>query len=180
MAAMETAVTEVAVAQHEGEFVDLFREYRLRAFHYALQTVGNADDAMDITQEAFLRLHRHWRRRDPERPLAPWLYSVVRNLAIDVLRKRGVRKETDMDAALPAPSPLASPEAAAGNSELSGHLWREIQRLPDVQREALLLRDWHGLSYAEIAEATGTNATTVNSRLHDARTRLRERLRRYL
>jgi RNA polymerase sigma-70 factor (ECF subfamily) len=49
-----------------------------------------------------------------------------------------------------------------------------------VQRETLLLRDWHGFSYSEIAEATGTNVTTVNSRLHDARIRLRERLRRYL
>jgi RNA polymerase sigma-70 factor (ECF subfamily) len=74
----------------------------------------------------------------------------------------------------------ASPELAARRGELSGRLWREIRGLPEVQREALLLRDWHGLSYKQIADITGTNVTTVNSRLHDARTRLRERLRRYL
>jgi len=173
-------VTEAAVAQHETEFIHLFRDYRTKAYHYALQILGNSEDAMDVTQDAFLRLHRHWRRRDPDRPFGPWLYSVVRNLSVDVLRKRSVRKETALDAMFPTPSPAAGPETAARNAELRESLWREIRRLPDVQREALLLRDWHGLCYAEIAEATGSNATTVNSRLHDARTRLRERLRRYL
>lgn len=179
MAAVDT-VAEVNVADSEAEFADLFRQYRLKAYHYALQTVGNTEDAMDVTQEAFLRLHRHWRRRDPSRPLAPWLYSIIRNLAIDVIRKRSVRKECDMEAASPKPSPLPTPEIQTRHGEMSERLWREIERLPDVQREALLLRDWHGLSYAEIAETTGANVTTINSRIHDARTRLRERLRRYL
>ncbi len=181
MAAMDTAIAEVKViAESEDDFVELFRLYRLKAFHYALQTLGNADDAMDVTQEAFLRLHRHWRRRDPSRPFAPWLYSVVRNLAIDLMRKRATRKESDLEAAAPSVSPAPTPEAEASRSELRQTLWREIERLPDVQREALLLRDWHGLSYGEIAVATSTTVTTVNSRIHDARLRLRERLRRYL
>ena len=180
MAAMETAAANLSVAEQESEFVDLFREYRLKAFHYALQIVGNQEDAMDVTQEAFLRLHRHWRQRDPDRPFSAWLYAVVRNLSVDLLRRRTVRKETALDEVAPMPGALPGPEAAAQNSERSQAVWREIQRLPDVQREALLLRDWHGLSYSEIAAATGTNTTTVNSRLHDARTRLRERLRRYL
>jgi len=180
MAALQTAVSEVSVAEREDEFLELFQQYRLKAFHYALQTVGNHEDAMDVTQEAFLRLHRHWHRRDSSRPLAPWLYSVVRNLAVDVLRKRMVRKESGLDGMAPKSHSLPTPEAAAEGSEINARLWREIRNLPDVQREALLLRDWHGLSYKEIAEATGTNVTTINSRLHDARTRLRERLRRYL
>ncbi len=180
MAAMETAIAEVSVAEQEGEFVELFHQYKSKAFHYALQTVKNPDDAMDVTQEAFLRLHKHWRRRDRGKPFAPWMYSVVRNLAIDLLRKRTVRKESGIEEVAPEPSPSPNPEVSAARGELSERLWREINRLPDVQREALLLRDWHGLSYAEIAETTGTNVTTINSRLHDARVRLRERLRRYL
>ena len=181
MAAVQTAVVEVSVAEQESEFVELFHQYKLRAFHYALQTVGNREDAMYLTQEAFLRLHRHWHRRDRSKPFAPWMYSVVRNLAIDLLRKRSTRKETDVETETePEVSPLANPEIQAQNSQLSENLWREIQRLPPVQREALLLRDWHGLSYAEIAAAAGTNITTINSRLHDARVRLRERLRRYM
>lgn len=179
MAAIDTAVVEVSVSEQEGEFVELFHEYKMRAFHYALQTVGNREDAMDLTQEAFLRLHRHWHRRDRSRPFAPWLYSVVRNLAIDLLRKRSTRKESDLETA-PEASSLPNPETQAQHGELNERLWKEIQRLPDVQREALLLRDWHGLSYAEIAETTGASVTTINSRLHDARVRLRDRLRRYM
>jgi len=180
MAATQVAVAEGSVAGSECDFVGFFRQYKAKAFHYALQLVGNREDAMDVTQEAFLRIHRHWKRRDVSRPFAPWLYSVVRNLAIDVLRRRGTRKECCIEAAAPKPSPAPDPEIQTRRTEISVRLWREIQRLPDVQREALLLRDWHGLSYSEIAEATGVNVTTINSRLHDARVRLRDRLRRYL
>jgi RNA polymerase sigma-70 factor (ECF subfamily) len=59
-------------------------------------------------------------------------------------------------------------------------LWAEIAALPIAQREALLLRDWHGLSYAEIAQIARTNITTVTSRIHDARVALRHRMGRYL
>ena len=180
MAAIDTAMVEVCVGEPEGDFVDLFSEYRLKAFHYALQMVGNPDDAMDVTQDAFLKLHRHWHRRDPDRAFAPWMYAVVRNVAIDLLRKRSVHRETGLDSAAAERSSVPSPELEASRGELKAQLWREIRRLPDLQREALLLRDWHGLSYTEIAEATGANVTTINSRLHDARARLRERMRRQL
>ena len=180
MAAVDAAIVEAKVTESDGEFVELFREYRRKAYQFAFQMVGNADDAMDVTQDAFLRLHRHWRERDASRPFAPWLYSVVRHLAIDLIRKRATRKECGIDAIAPAPSPAPTPEKLATRGQLSERLWREIQRLPDVQREALLLRDWHGLSYSEIAEATGASVTTINSRLHDARVRLRERLGRYV
>lgn len=179
MAAIEAAVVGVDLIEQEADFVDLFQQHKLRAYHYALQMLGNADDAMDVTQEAFLRLHRHWRRRDRSRPFAPWMYSVVRNLAIDLLRKRSTRKECEIEVA-PEAAPVATPEKDAARRELSERLWNEIERLPPLQREVLLMRDWHGLSYAEIAEAAGTSVTTINSRLHDARARLRERLRRYL
>ncbi len=179
MAAIEAAVAQVSRVEEEAEFTELFAQYRLRAYHYALQMLGNPDDALEVTQEAFLRLHRHWRRRDSTRPFAPWMYSVVRNLAIDLLRKRASRRECEIEAT-PEAAPVASPEQDAERRQFSERLWREIARLPEAQREVLLLRDWHGLSYAEIAEATGASLTTVNSRLHDARSRLRERLRRYL
>ncbi len=178
---VDVAVSDLSAGEAESEFVRFFRDYRSKAFHYALQTVGNVDDALDVTQEAFLRLHRHWRRRDPSRPFGPWLYSIVRNLAIDLLRKRATRRECNQEDAPPLLAPAAaSPEAAAGRKELAERLWREIGRLPEPQREALLLRDWHGLSYAEIAEITGSTVAAVNSRIHDARVRLRDRLRRYL
>jgi len=179
MAAIPVAVAQVSRFEPEAEFAELFAQYRLRAYYYALQMLGNPDDALEVTQEAFLRLHRHWVRRDRSRPFAPWMYSVVRNLSIDLLRKRACRQECELEAA-PEVAPEVGPERESQRRQLTERLWREIARLPEAQREVLLLRDWHGLSYAEIAEATGTSLTTVNSRLHDARSRLRERLRGYL
>ena len=99
MAATQTTWTGVDVAEQDAEFVDLFRQYRGRAYHYAFQSLGNSEDAMDVTQEAFLRIHRHWGRRDQSRPFGPWLYSVVRNLAIDVIRRRSTRKECALEEA---------------------------------------------------------------------------------
>lgn len=179
MTAVEAAIVGVDLKEPGAEFVELFEQHRLRAYHYALQMLGNPDDALDVVQEAFLRLHRHWRRRDASRPFLPWMYSIVRNLAIDLLRKRTTRRECELEAA-PEALAAATPEKDSARRQLSARLWNEIQRLPEPQREVLLLRDWHGLSYAEIAETTGVSVTTVNSRLHDARSRLRERLRRYL
>lgn len=167
------------LATGHAEFTGVFRDYNLRLFHYALQLVGDREDALDITQETFLRLHRHWDRRDESRPVAAWLYAIARNLAIDLLRKRGTRGETEEDPNL-ADTASRNPEDAASNSALRKKLWTAIYALPESLREVLLLRDWHGMRYAEIAEITGTNTTTVTSRLYEARQRLRKQLRGYL
>jgi RNA polymerase sigma-70 factor (ECF subfamily) len=162
-----------------GEFEALVAEYRLRAFHFALQIVGNREDAMDVTQEAFLKVHRNWRMRDPDRPFAPWFYAILRNMAIDFLRKRASRREEAPETA-PDVSFRPGPEALAAKGELQEKVWEAIAQLPEQQREVLVLRDLHGFSYKEIAEIVGAEASTVNSRLHDARETMRRKLRRYL
>ena len=174
MAEMTTAGAEQA-----AEFTAFFNQYRRRAFAFALQLSGNREDAMDLAQEAFLRLHRQWGRGDPPQPLVPWFYKVLRHLAIDLLRKRAAGRECAVEPLLVACS-APSPEAAAASRELTARVWRAIGALPLNQREAVLLRDWHGLSYAEIAEAVGTSVANVTSRLHDARTALRREVGRYL
>jgi RNA polymerase sigma-70 factor (ECF subfamily) len=179
---MMTAIQSSPIAsmvESPSEITEVFREYHTRLFHYALQLVGDREDAMDITQETFLRLHRHWARRDESRPIAAWLYSIARNLAIDQLRKRNVRNETEEDPNL-EDTLARDPEDLASNSELRKRLWTAIRALPDPLREVLLLRDWHGMRYAEIAEVTGATPTTVTSRLYEARQRLRKELRGYL
>lgn len=162
-----------------GELTETFREYRLRIFHFALQKVGNREDALDITQDTFLRLHRHWHRREEGKPLAPWIYAIARNLSIDVLRKRGSRREDDLETA-PRQHRGPGPEALAQQNETKARVWNAINQLPEALRETLILRDIHGLSYAEIAQALDVPTTTVTSRLHDARQKLRKKLEKYL
>ena len=160
------------------ELTALVREHRAKAFHYILQMVGNREDAMDLTQEAFLKIHRHWERRDPDRSLVPWFYAILRNAAIDHLRRRKSRKEYELDDMIEPAENDGLPPTELANLRL--RLWKEIGALPDEQREVVILRDVHGLSYAEIGETVGIAATTVSSRLHHARGKLRSQLKEYL
>lgn len=178
MAVLSSAAPAVLMSQDANELPALVEQYWLRTFHFALQLVGNREDAMDVTQDAFLRLHRTWHRRDTTRPFAPWFYAIVRNLAIDLLRKRTSRREVDYSKA-PEMSSGPGPEVLAERTELKTKAWEAISRLPQPQREVLILRDLHGFSYAEIAETIGVPASTVNARLHHARETLRSKLGRY-
>ena len=173
MATATQAATGILVNPSADEFEDLFHRYWQRGFHFALQTVGNREDAMDLAQEAFLRVHRHWGRKDSHRPFAPWFFKILRNLAIDRLRRRAVRPESQE---VPETDPGPGPEVLAERSEIKARVWQAISRLPEPQREVLILRDIHGFSYKEIAEIDGTSVSTVTSRLHSARETLRRKL----
>lgn len=161
------------------EFDTAVQQYRLRAYYLALQLVGDREDAMDVTQDAFIRLHQNWHRRDPTKSFTSWFYAIVRNRAIDLLRQRKSRREVASDE-LPRIDGNPGPGILAEQSELKARVWQAIDQLPLRQREALILRDLHGLSYGEIAETLGVAPGTVASRIHDARATLREKLRRLL
>jgi RNA polymerase sigma-70 factor, ECF subfamily len=174
-----TAAKQALIETNEYGVESFFESHRRRAYQFAFQLTGEAEDAMDITQEAFLRLHRQWDKLPRGAEPAPLLFTIVRNLAVDMLRKRTTRPAAEVDEDL-KDARAADPENAAMRDEVSSRLRAEIARLPLPQREALLLRDWHGLSYAEIAQVTGATVAAVTSRIHDARSALRDRMRRYL
>jgi RNA polymerase sigma-70 factor (ECF subfamily) len=178
MTAPAQSPTEVAPAP-QASLVEFFNRQKRSAFHFALQMTGNREDALDLMQEGFLRLHREWHKRDRTRDPAPWLFAVIRNLAIDLLRRRSSHGECELDP-VSAASAHPGPDAMAIRNEVAARLWREIAALPLLQREAVILRDWHGLSYAQIAEVTGVSTAVVTARLHDARTALRKRMGKYL
>ena len=175
MATATQAATGILVNRSADEFEDLFHRYWQRGFHFALQTVGNREDAMDLAQEAFLRVHRRWDRKDADRPFAPWFFRILRNLAIDRLRRRAARPESPSQD-LPETDPAPGPEVLAEKSEIKARVWQAISQLPQPQRELLILRDLHGFSYKEIAEIGGASVSTVTSRLHSARENLRRKL----
>lgn len=166
-------------AEQAGSFVRFFRDTSRRAFVYALQLAGNRDDAMDLVQEAYLRLHARWAECAAPEKAAAWLYTIIRNLAIDHLRRRARRAEAELDSSVLA-SVQEGPEADAARSERARRLWAAIASLPPEQREILLLRDWHGLNYSEIAELLGLSLGTVSSRLHHARQKVREAMEGFL
>jgi RNA polymerase sigma-70 factor (ECF subfamily) len=159
-------------------FGDLVTRYMRRAYYQALGLVGSHEDALDLSQEAFARAFRARRSLDPERPFYAWLYQILRRLCFNFLRDRRTRTQK-LAAAAGWLAEEASARAAAGDpsriairAELRARVAAAIDALPDREREVLVLKEFEGLRYREIAELLGIPMGTVMSRLYAARRRL--------
>lgn len=173
-------------------FRPLVEKYRQQTFFLALQITGNREDAMDISQESFIRAWNNLGRFDTGRPFGAWLLRIVRNLCIDLLRRRRVRRAASLDdpgpgrdggEGRPLSETVCDERAPAADvlverNELKAKIWRALGRLDEKHRTILVLRDFQDLSYLEMAEVLHVPKGTVMSRLHQARRRLREELTR--
>jgi RNA polymerase sigma-70 factor (ECF subfamily) len=149
------------------------------AYTFALQLTGGSDTARDVAQDSVLSFFEHLDRFDAERTIEPWLYQIVRNRVRDLSRRERVRRHDSLDARLEhghpeIVDPTADPAAEWERQDLRRRVWRAISELSQPQREIIVLRDYHDLSYREIAEVLSIPQGTVMSRLHSARKNLRD------
>ena len=163
-----------------GAFEVFVNRYMKDAYFIALGLVGNREDAMDLSQEAFIRAYRNIKHLKPDRRFFPWFYQILKNLCISHLRKRRYRRTSSLDGEN-CPEPAAttdyfSPEVVAGRNELKDKVWQAIGKLDDKHREVIILRHFQNMSYEQIAEALYCNKGTVTSRLYYARKKLEELL----
>jgi RNA polymerase sigma-70 factor (ECF subfamily) len=126
-----------------------------------------------------LRFFEHLDRFDADRPVEPWLYQIVRNRVRDVSRRERFRRTESLDAWLEferteTVDPSAGPAVEAEQSDLRRRVWLAISELTDAHREIIVLRDYHDLSYREIAGVLSIPPGTVMSRLHAARRSLQD------
>ena len=156
-------------------FGELVRRNMRRAYFASLGLVGSHDDALDLSQEAFTRALRASSRLDPERPFYPWLYGILRRLCLNYLRDGSSRqaKLAEAGAWLEVEAQEravdSNPARAAERDELRRRVATAIESLPPNQREMLVLREFEGLRYQEIAELLEIPEGTVMSRLYTAR-----------
>jgi len=163
-------------------FNRLVEIYQDAVYHTAFRILDNSDAAADAAQEAFISAYSHLSSFRGG-SLKAWLLRIVTNACYDFLRARKRRPAQSLDDILQANEdrePLEfvngreGPEAHAERAELNRTLQAALSRLPEDQRVVVVLADIQGLSYDEIAAATGTNLGTVKSRLYRARLRLRD------
>ncbi len=161
-------------------FEVLVNRYMKDAYFIALGLVGNREDAMDLSQEAFIRAYRNIKHVKPGHKFFPWFYQILKNLCISHLRKRRYRQANSLDSEdcpeVAATEDYFSPEEVAKRNETKDKVWQAIGKLDDKHREVIILRHFQNMSYDEIAEALFCNKGTVTSRLYYARKRLEELL----
>jgi RNA polymerase sigma-70 factor (ECF subfamily) len=161
-------------------FEELVIAYQHRVFGVALRMLRNRGEAEEIAQEVFLRVHRAVEDFRGEAKLSTWLYAITSRLCLNRLASGERRVSREGEESLERLRADADPAAHVERVELEAALQRAITELPEERRIMVVLRDFEGLSYEEIATALDLPLGTVRSRLHRARTDLKEKLERFL
>ena len=171
-------------------FAILVRRHQQPLYNFALRQVRVPQVAEDVIQETFVRVVQNAADFKHEARFTTWVYTITRNLCIDQLRKRALRKHPSLDESRgeegdgptlgeQTADPRASVEREATGTELKERIARAVDKLPDEQREVFLMREISNLPFKEIAEITGVPENTVKSRMRYALERLQEALAEY-
>jgi RNA polymerase sigma-70 factor (ECF subfamily) len=153
----------------------------------AARMLGNVDDAHDVAQQVFLRVWKSAPRYEPSAKFTTWLFTIMRNLVFNEMRRKGRRKEVPMDPEVDDESPrqyvdatAPAPDQLTQREELEHALDQAIAALPEKQRLAVVLRRHEEMPYEEICTILGMSLPAVKSLLFRARTELRKHLAAYL
>jgi RNA polymerase sigma-70 factor (ECF subfamily) len=176
------AVQEGAVSERKADsaFESLMRDTYKSAYTLAYRLTGNAAEAEDLVQEAFIRAYRFFHRYDDRLPFTSWLYRIMTNAHIDSVRRKGKLKLTPLDSDggnnWDLPDQNAGPERLMLQDQLEEPMQKGLLAMTSEFRTAVLLADVEGLAYDEVAEIMGTSVGTVRSRIHRGRKQLRNYL----
>jgi RNA polymerase sigma-70 factor (ECF subfamily) len=171
----EAAVIRRCQAGDQDAFGQLVRLYAGRAIGAACALLGNREDALDASQDAFVRAWRNIGRFDGRSRFYTWYSTVLRNVCISRLRRRRpAAAELSVEPAGPAEQ--TDPSILAERNERAKRLWRAILRLPLKHREIIVMSHFQHMAYKDIADSLAVPIGTVMSRLHNARKALRDLL----
>ena len=160
-------------------FEAIVNRYMKKAYFIALGLVGNREDALELSQEAFFRAYCNISRLKEGGKFFPWFYQILRNLCFSHLRKRRGRRTYSLegvegDKLATGSGDFYDAEAVAERNEVKEQVWKAIGRLGDKHREVIILRHFQELSYEQISENLFCSKGTVMSRLYHARKKLKE------
>ncbi len=175
-----------AARGNEAAFSDIVRHFERIVYNIAIQATGNREDALDVSQEVFMKLWRTAGSYRGESSVTSWVIRIARNTSLDALRRRSTRQTDSLtlededgdttERAIPVTEGDDDPVSSYERKERIAAVRRAISELCDEHKEIILLRNIQGLSYAEIADLLGIEEGTVKSRIHRARNCLKEKL----
>jgi len=182
----EAALIQRCAAADEDACAELVAEHQRMVYQLSLNLLGDHNEALDLSQEVFLRVFRTIHGFRGQSALRTWIYRIVVNQARNRQRwwrRRHRAQQVSLDehisahGELPAPGNGGSPDRILGQKQLAERIRTSLDRLPFDQRTAIVLREIDGLSYEEIGFSLGIAVGTVKSRLARAREALRAQLR---
>ena len=178
----ETRIIQNVAGGDKDAFETLVLENQTNVYNLALKMTKNEEDALDISQEVFLKAYRSLGSFRGESRFSVWLYRMTYNMCVDFLRRKGKVSETSLsmrdgdDEArdYEIPDTRATPEESVLQGELRANLVKGIDELGAAHREIFVMREITGMNYSDIASVLGVNEGTVKSRLARARRSLAE------
>lgn len=181
-------VADTCRKEERQAFDELVQRYHRQAYNIAYRMAGNHADAEDLTQEAFIRAFRFFGQYKRELPFDSWLYKIMSNVFVDMLRRKPKASIRSLDApiatddgetTLEIADDGPSPEDQLMSQQMDHTLQGALNALPEDFRLAVIYADIEGFSYEEIADAMRCSIGTVRSRLHRGRKMLREKLKNF-
>ncbi len=169
----EADLIHQARAGNEAAWETLIQQHQEAVFRLAYLLTGDANDAEDVAQEAFIRAYRSLHRFDSARPWRPWVLSIAANLARNRRRSIGRYFVNLQRFARLNPDPVLNPEGEYADQQRAQALWQAVRRLGAGDQEIIYLRYFLELPVEETAMVLQVAAGTVKSRLHRALNRLR-------
>ncbi len=148
----------------------IVKRWECPIYNFILRYIGVADEARDLCQKTFIRAYRNLSKlREPDKFTA-WIYQIALNTCKDEIRRhthlsRNTLQETD-DATLPGTAPITFPDALAHQQSVRDLLNRALQTLPEEQRVVIIMKEYQGLKFTEIADTLKTPVNTIKSRLY--------------
>ncbi len=174
--------TPVSVASREL-FESLIRRTHKQAYSLAYRLTGNAAEAEDLVQESFVRAYRFFDKYDRSLPFTSWLYRIMTNAHIDLVRRKGRLKTTSLEqggqdgaTTWDVPDLDSAPDREMLQQALDAPVQDGLMAMTAEFRTAVLLADVEGLAYEEVADVMKTSVGTVRSRIHRGRRQLRNYL----
>jgi RNA polymerase sigma-70 factor (ECF subfamily) len=169
----EAEICELVQRGDRKAYQEIVVRHMQSAYYVALAFVHNHQDALDLSQEAFIRAFRKIKKFDTQRPFFPWFYRILKNLCIDHYKHRRRLSEVPLDN-------VRILAVEHEDREMKKALWKGIDELPHEQKEIIILRYFRQLSYQEIAEVLDKPIGTVMSSLYYAKKRLKGIVGKYL
>jgi RNA polymerase sigma-70 factor (ECF subfamily) len=173
-----------SISGDNESFNELILRWERPIYALAYRTIGREEDARDVCQETFLRAFRALPRFRGQAKFSSWLYRIALNLCRDWVRKERrtpvVQAPEDMDLMelAAAAEPSESIENLVARKDVTRAVERAMALLPEEQRTAIVLKEYHGLTFQEIADLVGCPLSTVKTRLYQGLTVLRRELAR--